>query len=125
MGPRRHPLPILPRVGSARPTGWRPFERSDIRASGPAVRQLTSDVVFFTHTAPPPTDEQLEELAAREIRVVSGPIESLEVEEDHLIGVRMQDGTLIPRVAVAVSPRFVARWEVLKSLGRRPSPHPN
>ena len=87
-------------------------------------RQLTSDLVVFTHTAAPFTDEQLEELAAREIRVVSGPIESLEVEDDHLSGVRMQDGTLIPRVAIAVAPRFVARSEVLKSLGLRPSPHP-
>jgi thioredoxin reductase len=87
-------------------------------------RQLTSDLVVFTHTAAPFTDEELAELAAREIRVVSGPIKSLEVEDDRLTGVRMLDGRFIPRLAIAVVPRFVARSEVLRSIGLHPSKHP-
>src|ERR1700716_1475839 len=49
-------------------------------------RQLTSDVVLFTHTAPPLTDEQAEQLAAREIRVVTGIVDSLEVIDDRITG---------------------------------------
>jgi thioredoxin reductase len=86
-------------------------------------RQLTSDVVLFTHTAPPLTDEQAEQLAARHIRVVTGFVDSLEVVDDHLTGVRLHDGTVVPRQALVVTPRFVARSEVLTALGLRPTTH--
>jgi thioredoxin reductase len=112
--------------------GWEVRNQAvGILSSGPnslhqalLFRQLTSDVLFFNHTAPPPADEQLEELAARDIRVVSGPIERLEVEDDHLRGIRLRDGTFVARTALAVAPRFVARSEVLSSLGLQPSSHP-
>jgi thioredoxin reductase len=87
-------------------------------------RQLTSDVALFTHTAPPLTDEQAEQLAARHIRVVTGFVESLEVVDDRLTGVRLRDGTVVPRQAVVVTPRFVARSEVLTALGLHPTAHP-
>ena len=86
-------------------------------------RQLTSDLVLFTHTAPPLTDEQLEELAARDVRVVPGIVDRLEIENDHLVGVRLQDGTVFPRTALVVAPRFVARSEVLAQLGLKPAEH--
>jgi thioredoxin reductase len=87
-------------------------------------RQLTSDVVLFTHTAPELTDAESEELAARDIRIIAGLVESIEVEDDRLSGVRLQDGTVVARQAVVVTPRFVARSEVLSSLGIQPTPHP-
>jgi thioredoxin reductase len=87
-------------------------------------RQLTSDVVLFTHTAPPLTDEQTEQLAARDIPVVTGVVDSLEVVDDRLSGVRLGDGTVVPRQALVVTPRFVARSEVLASLGLHPTAHP-
>jgi thioredoxin reductase len=87
-------------------------------------RQLTSDVALFTHTAPPLTDEQAEQLAARHIRVVTGFVDSLEVVDDHLTGVRLRDGSVVPRQALVVTPRFVARSEVLTALGLRPTAHP-
>ncbi|HEV7666157.1 MAG TPA: NAD(P)/FAD-dependent oxidoreductase [Chloroflexota bacterium] len=87
-------------------------------------RQLTSDLVLFTHTAPPLTDEQAEQLAARHIRVVTGFVDSLEVVDDHLTGVRLRDGSVVPRQALVVAPRFVARSEVLTALGLRPTAHP-
>jgi thioredoxin reductase len=87
-------------------------------------RQLTSDLVVFTHTSAPFSDEQLTELAARDIRVVSGPVKSLEVDNDRLTGVRMLDGSFIPRQAVVVAPRFVANARVLESIGLTPSQHP-
>src|SRR5437016_8826980 len=69
-------------------------------------RQLTSDLVLFTHTAPQLSEEQAEQLAAREIRVVTGIVASLEVVNDLLTGVRLRDGTMVARQALAVMPRF-------------------
>jgi thioredoxin reductase len=87
-------------------------------------RQWTSDLVLFTHTMPPLTDQQTEELTARGIRIVSGIVESLEVADDRLTGVRLQDGIVVARQAVVVLPRFVARSHVLAGLGLQPTAHP-
>ena len=87
-------------------------------------RQLTADVVLFLHTAPALTDEQAEQMAAWDIRIVAGHVESLEVTDDRLAGVRLQDGTRVARRALVVAPRFVARSQVLASLGLQPTPHP-
>jgi thioredoxin reductase len=87
-------------------------------------RQLTSDIVVFTHLAPDLTVEHAEQLAAAGIRAVPGVVEALEVEDDHLTGVRLRDGTTVARRALVVAPRFVARSEVLTSLGLAPSPTP-
>jgi thioredoxin reductase len=87
-------------------------------------RQWTSDLVLFTHTAPALTDEQAQELAARGIRVVDGIVESLDVVDDRITGVRLSDGTVIARQAVVVSPRFVASSQVLATLGLVPTAHP-
>ena len=87
-------------------------------------RQLTPDVVLFAHTAPALTDEQAEQLAARDIRVVTGSVASLEVTDDRLTGVRMADGTVVARQAVTVAPRMVASSRVLATLGLEPTAHP-
>jgi thioredoxin reductase len=87
-------------------------------------RQWTPDVVLFTHTMPELSAEQAEQLAARGIRVVSGTVESLEVADDRLDGVRLRDGTTVARRVLVVAPRFVARSEVLAGLGLKPTPHP-
>jgi 2-polyprenyl-3-methyl-5-hydroxy-6-metoxy-1,4-benzoquinol methylase len=80
--------------------------------------------VLFAHTAPALTDEQAEQLAARGIRVVTGIVDSLEVVDDQLTGVRLSDGTVVARQAVVVSPRFVASSQVLATLGLHPTTHP-
>jgi thioredoxin reductase len=112
--------------------GWEVRDRPvGILATGPLAthqallfRQWTPDVLFFSHTAPALTDAQAEELAARGIGVVPGRVESVVVADDRLTGVRLQDGTVVAREALVVAPRFVARSEVLASLGLRPTPHP-
>jgi thioredoxin reductase len=112
--------------------GWEVRDQAvGILASGPRAvhmallfRQLTSDLVLFTHTAPPLGVDETEQLAARGIRVVTGIVASLEVVDDHLSGVRIGDGTVVPRQALVVTPRFVARSEVLVSLGLQPTIHP-
>jgi thioredoxin reductase len=87
-------------------------------------RQLTSDVVLFTHLAPDLTVEHAEQLEALGIRAVPGVVEALEVEDDRLTGVRLRDGTTVARRALVVAPRFVARSEVLTGLGLQPSRNP-
>ncbi len=87
-------------------------------------RQLSADVTFFSHTMPPPTDEQAERLAARGIGVVDGEVASLEVVEDRLAGVRLGDGRVVGREALAVSPRMTARAGFLAGLGVRAVEHP-
>src|SRR5215472_10028849 len=45
-------------------------------------RQWSPDVILFQHTAPGPTDEQMEQLTARGIRVVAGEVAAVEVSND-------------------------------------------
>jgi thioredoxin reductase len=80
-------------------------------------RQLTADLTLFLHTTPQPTDEEAEQLAALGITVVEGEVASLEVREDRLTGVQLQDGEVVPRDAVVVSPRLAARAGILADLG--------
>ena len=80
-------------------------------------RQWTADVVLFQHTAPDPSADQLEQLAARGIDVVRGPVAGLETAAGRLTGVRLDDGRVVPRGALVVAPRFTARAGVLASLG--------
>ncbi|MEU6641993.1 NAD(P)/FAD-dependent oxidoreductase [Saccharomonospora sp. NPDC046836] len=87
-------------------------------------RQWSADVTFFTHTSPRPAGEEAEQLAARGIRVVEGAVASLEVVEDRLTGVRLSDGTVVSRDALAVAPRMVARSGLLTALGLQPADHP-
>jgi len=86
-------------------------------------RQLTSDLVLFTHTGPVLTEEQVEQLAARDVRVVEGIVDSLEIVDDRLTGVRLHDGTVVARQALVIMPRMVARAQVLTSLGLLPAAH--
>ena len=87
-------------------------------------RQLSDDIIYFSHTTPP-NDEEAEQLAARGIRVVDGEVTSLEVVKDRLTGVRLCDGTVVDRDALVVSTRMVARAGFLADLGLRPSQHPS
>uniref|UniRef100_A0AAU3GQ02 NAD(P)/FAD-dependent oxidoreductase n=1 Tax=Streptomyces sp. NBC_01401 TaxID=2903854 RepID=A0AAU3GQ02_9ACTN len=84
-------------------------------------RQWTDDVVLFRHGQPDFGDEEYERLAARGIAVVDGEVAALEVADGRLTGVRLAGGTVIPREAVVVQPRFTARSAVLESLGMRPT----
>jgi thioredoxin reductase len=80
-------------------------------------RQLSDDVTLFLHTAPEPTEEQWEQLAARGISVVQGKVEQLEVQDDKLAGVLLEGGRVIPRQALAVQTSMRARAGFLADLG--------
>lgn len=84
-------------------------------------RQLSADVLVFQHTAPALPKEQAEQLAARGIRIVTDEVAALEVHDDCLAGVRLRSGEVIPRQAVVVTPRFVARADLLRTFGLEPT----
>jgi thioredoxin reductase len=85
-------------------------------------RQLSDDVVYFRHDAPPPTDEEAAQLAARGVRVVPGRVAGLVIEDGRLTGVRLEDGEVVPRRAVAVATRMVARTAYLAGVGLKATP---
>jgi thioredoxin reductase len=80
------------------------------------VRQWTHDLVYFT---PPDslTTAERSQLVARAIGVVEGAIERLVIDDDELRGVQMSDGTVVPRDAVFVPPRFVPNNQLIVDLG--------
>ncbi|MFE9046784.1 MULTISPECIES: NAD(P)/FAD-dependent oxidoreductase [Streptomyces] len=83
-------------------------------------RQWSDDVTLFLHTGPEPTEEEYEQLAARGVAVVDGEVTGLEVTDDRFTGVRLVSGRVVPREALVVQARFVARSAVLESLGLKP-----
>jgi thioredoxin reductase len=80
------------------------------------IRQWTTDVVVFANGATL-TAAQREQLVARAIGVVDEPVVSLAVEDDHLTGVVVDGGRIVPRAAVFVRPQFVANDTLLVGLG--------
>ncbi len=80
------------------------------------VRQWASDVVFFAHTSAL-TDDEREQLVARAIGVVDGPVGRLVVEDDRLDGVELADGRFVRRDAVFVRPTFTPNSDLLTELG--------
>jgi len=108
--------------------GWEVRDQAiGVLATGPMsvhqallFRQLSDDVQFFAHRQPPPAGEQAEQLAARGITVVTGEVDRLEGS-----GVRLKSGLLVPRQAIAVATRMVARSGFLSGLGLKPIEHPS
>ncbi len=80
-------------------------------------RALTTDVIYFQHTAPDPTEEQIEILAALGVPHIAGQVARIETTDDQLSGVRMSDGEVIPREAVAVTTRIDGRTDLIAELG--------
>ncbi|HEX3789107.1 MAG TPA: NAD(P)/FAD-dependent oxidoreductase [Pseudonocardiaceae bacterium] len=105
--------------------GWEVRDQAiGVLASGPAAMhqallfgQWTADVTLFLHTMPEPTEDELEQLAARNVRVVRGAVTELVRVDGRLTGVRLASGEVLPRQAVVVGPRAVARPELLVPLG--------
>ncbi|MFJ1746952.1 NAD(P)/FAD-dependent oxidoreductase [Streptomyces sp. NPDC088116] len=113
--------------------GWEIRDRAiGVLAAGPMsvhqamlFRQWSDDITLFSHTMAPPAAEEARQLAARGIRVVDGEVASVEIADDRLVGVRLGDGTLVAREAVAVASRMVPRADFLAGLGLRPQAHPS
>ena len=86
-------------------------------------RQLSDDVVMFSNQTQL-GDDQLEELAARDIAVVDGAVAGLEITDDQISAVRLADGSTVERTVLAVQCEMVARSEFLAGLGLQAVEHP-
>ena len=112
--------------------GWEVRDQAiGVLSSGPMsvhqalmFRQLSDDIVFFTHTTPP-FAEHSELLSARGVEIVDGAVTGLEVVDDRLTAVRLHDGTVVGRDVVAVATRMRANTEAVAGLGLHPVEHPN
>jgi len=112
--------------------GWEVRDRAvAVLGTGPnslhqvkLFRQLTGDLVYLRHHAPPLTPDEAEELAALDIAVIDEEVTGLEIADGHLVGVRLDDGRVVARQALVVGPRFVARSAVLEDLGIEVADHP-
>jgi thioredoxin reductase len=80
------------------------------------VRQWADDIIYFPHTAEPSNAER-EQLQARGIRVETGTVARLLVEDDELRGIAFDDGREVRRTAVFVRPIFVPNNDLLVRAG--------
>lgn len=87
-------------------------------------RQWSAKVTLFLNDAVEPDPQQFEQLAARGISVVDGPVQEVTATAGRLSGVRI-DGRSHPCQALVVGPRFKARTELAQQLGLAPVQHPS
>jgi thioredoxin reductase len=112
--------------------GWEVRDQAiGVLASGPLsvhqallFRQLSDDVVYFSRETAL-DDAAAARLAARGIRVVDGAVSAVLVTDDRVAGVRLADGTVVPRQALVVAARMTARTGFLADLGLKAGEHPN
>lgn len=87
-------------------------------------RQWSSNITLFLNELVQPADDELEQLAARGIKVVGGAVESLRIEQDRLRGVALAGGPEIAVDAVVVGPQVQARLDAFAGLALSSVPHP-
>ncbi|WP_230886996.1 NAD(P)/FAD-dependent oxidoreductase [Streptomyces spinoverrucosus] len=83
------------------------------------VTQWSKDVTFFLHEVAEDdlSDDDLRRLAAAGVKVVTGAVAGLVVEDDRITGVRLADGTTHDRDVVFTAPRAVPQTGLLRRLG--------
>jgi thioredoxin reductase len=112
--------------------GWEVRDQPiGVLASGPRsvhqaqlFRQLSDDLIYFSHGTVL-DDADAARLAARGIRVVDGQVSAVLTAGDRLAGIRLADGSVVPRRALAVGARMTARAGFLADLGLKASEHPS
>jgi thioredoxin reductase len=80
------------------------------------IRQWSDDVVLFANGAAL-AGEQRERLVASAVGIVDEALTRVVVENDRLTGIELAGGSIVPRAAVFVRPRFVAHDTLLTDLG--------
>lgn len=113
--------------------GWEVRDQAiGVLATGPMsmhqtllFRQLSDDVVYFSHRSTPPADDDAQKLAARGIRVIDGEVTGVEVTDDRLSGVRLSDGSVVHRQALVVATTMIARADFLAGVGLKAIDHPS
>jgi thioredoxin reductase len=81
------------------------------------IRQWSDDVVFLSHTMRDLTEDERARLHARGIRIVSGEVQRLIIQDGRLTGVEVAYGSVIESTALFLVPRLVPNDSLLRSLG--------
>ncbi|WP_349863482.1 NAD(P)/FAD-dependent oxidoreductase [Leifsonia sp. WHRI 6310E] len=88
-------------------------------------RQWSDDVVLFTNGFPVPGADESEQLAARDIRVVDGAVAAIESADGRVTGVRLEDGSVVPRATIAIASPSLVRLPFAAGLGLTIAEHPS
>ncbi|MBC9717349.1 NAD(P)/FAD-dependent oxidoreductase [Streptomyces sp. TRM66268-LWL] len=80
------------------------------------VTQWSKDVTLFLHQVTELPDEQWQQLKAAGVRVVSGEVAEVVVENDRLTGVRLASGEFFARDVLFTATRPVPRTDMLPDL---------
>ncbi|KKI21746.1 MULTISPECIES: NAD(P)/FAD-dependent oxidoreductase [unclassified Leucobacter] len=88
-------------------------ETSDVFARALLISRFSSDLIVFTNGADTVRPDQEAQLSAVGIRVERRAIDDIVGEKAEMTGVRLTDGTVIPRVGGFVRPRWHAPVEFL------------
>ena len=87
-------------------------------------RQWSSSITLFLNGSVNPDEAELEQLAARNITVVHGAVERLQLDRSRLSGVKLATGGVVSVDALAVAPVFTARTQAFSGLGLEIQQHP-
>jgi thioredoxin reductase/2-polyprenyl-3-methyl-5-hydroxy-6-metoxy-1,4-benzoquinol methylase len=112
--------------------GWEVRDRAiGVLATSPRAvhqallfRQWSDNITLFLHTGPWPTEEEWEQLAARNIAVVEGTVGSLNVVDDALRGLSLDTGRQFELDALVVGPSLAGRTDLVEQLGALATDHP-
>ncbi|MFF2052574.1 NAD(P)/FAD-dependent oxidoreductase [Leifsonia sp. NPDC058194] len=88
-------------------------------------RQWSDDVILFANDLVVADDDEREQLEARSVRVVDGAVVAVESVDGRVSGVRLADGTVVPRATIAIGPRALVRLPFLAGLGLAVAEHPS
>ena len=80
-------------------------------------RQWSGNITFFQHLQEDLGAGEREQLKARSVGIVEGPVASLMVEGDTLTGVRLASGQVVACEYLVVSPKAKTESSLLQSLG--------
>jgi thioredoxin reductase len=111
--------------------GWEVRDRPiGVVATGPMsvhqallFRQWSDDVRFFSRDHELGA-EDLAKLDALGVPVIPGGVSRVEIDEDHVTGVRLDDGQVVEVEVLAVATRMVARADVFAGIGIASTAHP-
>lgn len=111
--------------------GWEVRDREiGVLGTGPMAvfqallfRQWSSNITLFLNESIEPDEVELEQLAARNIAVVHGAVERLQLNQGRLSGVKLATGGVVSIEALAVAPVFTARTQYFSGLGLRIQQH--
>lgn len=91
-------------------------ETTDVFARALLISRFSSDLIVFTNGADTIRPDQEQRLASIGIRVERRTIDDIVGEKADMVGVRLSDGEVIPRVGGFVRPRWHAPVEFLGDL---------